>query len=114
MLSLERNEEALQAFVRVYTTFATYKDLPSNKTVEFSSICSQIANLKYAKGDLNDALAFYQEAVNHAEGETEKKEILAAIDKIEHEIEHHDRPAIPVKAENIPELSHEFDGDEEE
>lgn len=114
MLTLDRNEDAMLAFVRIYTTYAEYKDLPSNKTVEFSSVCTQIARLKSFKGDLQDAKAFFTEAMAHAEGENEKKDLANAIEEVEREMELKEVPAAPVKAEHIPELSHEFDHEDHE
>lgn len=100
------------AFVRIYTTFQTYKDLPSNKTVDFSAVCSHIARIKYLKGDLGDALSFYREAETHAEGENEKKSIQAAIEEIEKESEQQGRQPMPIREELIKELSHELDDEE--
>ncbi len=112
MLSLDRADEALEAFGRIYTTYENFKDLPCNKTVDFSVVCSHIARLKYVKGDMMDSLSFYREAMTHAEGENERKEIEAAIHEIEREMKIEVNSPVPVKKESIKELSHEFDEEE--
>lgn len=108
MIELGREDEALEAFGRIYTTYENFKNFSSNKTVEFSVVCSRIARLKYVKGDLTGALSFYREAMTHAEGENERKEIEAAIHQIEQQMKNEVPSPVPVNKENIMELSDEF------
>ena len=107
MLTLGRPDDALHCFGRIYTTFADYKNMPCNKTVDFSIVCSHLARLKYLKGDLADSLQFYSEAARHAEGDIECKEIAAAIMEIEKEIHMSQGQVFPVREENVQEVSHE-------
>lgn len=85
MLSLERENDALLALTRIYSTYYHYSHLPMNKTLDISQVCLHLARIKHYCGELDDALLFYREAIEKAEGENAQKEIQAAINDIERE-----------------------------
>lgn len=85
MLDLDRSQDALLALTRIYSTYYQYCSLPMNKTIEISEICTHIARIKYMSGDFDDALHFYKEASDKAQGENAQKELKLAIAQIEKE-----------------------------
>jgi tetratricopeptide (TPR) repeat protein len=85
MLELDRSADALMTLTRIYSTYYQFCDLPMNKTIDISEICTHIARLKYMAGDFDDALHFYREAIEKSRGENAQKELGAAIAQIERE-----------------------------
>lgn len=83
MYALEAFEEAELALIQIYKTADIYGHLPCNKTVDISEVCAQIAKLRSIKGDTQEAIFFYQEALKSAHGENYKKELQYNIEALQ-------------------------------
>lgn len=108
MLAVGRQDDAELSFIRIYSSYSQYNKLPMNKTIDLSDVCTQIARLRYSKGDLADSLQFYREAEDNAIGENIKKDLHNTIELIEQEMTRRDSPAqSEIKIPKMEEYSEE-------
>lgn len=76
-------EDSERALIQIYKTIEIYGSLPINKTVDLSEVCYQIARIRSIKGDFQEAIFFYQEALKCANGENYKKGLMSFIENLQ-------------------------------
>ena len=87
MINFNEVESAEAVLIRIYTSPDGYKELPQNKTIDMSEICELIGRIKLQREDLGEALHFYREALELAEGENNRKDIEQAISEVEAKVQ---------------------------